>query len=67
DLPPGTLALAHALGVTERQLHRSSPQSRCAIVAEIMGVVQTFPKVTHIPIDKNSLQILKGIVEKWTK
>lgn len=35
DLPPRALALALALGITERQLHRTSPQSRCAIVAEI--------------------------------
>src|SRR3546814_21175099 len=34
------LRLPIALGVTERQLHQSSPLSRCTIVADIGGVVQ---------------------------
>ncbi|MCF7223788.1 hypothetical protein [Marilutibacter chinensis] len=42
DLPACALALAHTFSVTERQLHRSSTQSRCAIVADIRGVVLTF-------------------------
>src|SRR5690606_26916109 len=48
DLLAGPLALAHALGITERQLHRSSPSLRCAIVAQSGRVVQTFLKPTCV-------------------
>src|SRR3546814_12748890 len=37
------LRLPIALGVTERQLHPSSPLSRCTLVTDIGGVVQSFP------------------------
>ncbi|MFP5373586.1 MAG: hypothetical protein ACLGHW_01620, partial [Gammaproteobacteria bacterium] len=46
-LPARALARAQALGVTERQLHRSSSPAGCAIVAGIGGVVQTFPKLSR--------------------
>ena len=63
-LPPCALALA--LAVTERQLRMSS-QSRCAIAAEVWGVVGRLLKFESIAAEFSSLRLADRRLRLWIR